>query len=144
MKKSPDTKLPSYITLIRVMVGIVFLSEGIQKFLFPETIGAARFAQIGFPDPAFFALFVGSFEIVCSILLLLGYLSKIACLPLLIIIGSAILSTKVPILFQKGFWPALHEGRTDFCMLMGLLFILLAGSGRWSLDSRIKSRRKKD
>lgn len=38
--------------LIRLMVGAVFLSEGIQKFLFPEDLGPARFEKIGFPDPA--------------------------------------------------------------------------------------------
>jgi len=32
--------------LLRVMVGFVFLSEGLQKFMFPGTLGAGRFAKI--------------------------------------------------------------------------------------------------
>jgi len=35
--------------LIRILVGWVFLSEGIQKFLFPESLGVGRFVKIGIP-----------------------------------------------------------------------------------------------
>ena len=38
--------------LIRLIVGLVFLSEGIQKYLFPELVGTARFENIGFTYPA--------------------------------------------------------------------------------------------
>jgi putative oxidoreductase len=31
--------------LYRLTVGAVFLSEGIQKFLFPDTLGAGRFIK---------------------------------------------------------------------------------------------------
>jgi uncharacterized membrane protein YphA (DoxX/SURF4 family) len=33
------------------------------------------------------------------------------------------------------------EARTDYAMLMGLLFLLVAGAGRWSVDARIAARR---
>jgi len=39
------------ILLIRILVGWVFLSEGIQKFLFPEGLGVGRFVNIGIPGP---------------------------------------------------------------------------------------------
>ncbi len=41
--------------LPRVIVGLVFLSEGIQTFLFPELVGAGRFEKIGFANPEFLA-----------------------------------------------------------------------------------------
>jgi uncharacterized membrane protein YphA (DoxX/SURF4 family) len=37
-------------------------------------------------------------------------------------------------LLHSGFWPAVHEARTDFCMLAGGLFLLIAGPGRISVD----------
>src|SRR5579863_9226122 len=61
---------PSATVLIRVMVGWVFLSEGIQKFLFPDALGIGRFVKIGIPAPQFSAPFVGVVEIVCGALLI--------------------------------------------------------------------------
>jgi uncharacterized membrane protein YphA (DoxX/SURF4 family) len=54
------------------MVGFVFLSEGIQKILFPATRGAGRFIKIGLPAPEFLGYFVPAFEIVCGQLILIG------------------------------------------------------------------------
>ena len=70
-----STQAPAAVVLIRLMVGAVFLSEGIQKFLIPEQVGAGRFAKIGLPAPEFLAPFVGSFEIVCGALVLAGLLT---------------------------------------------------------------------
>ena len=118
------------------MVGAVFLSEGIQKFLFVDQLGAGRFAKIGLPSPQVLAPLVGGFEIVCGALLLVGLVTRLATVPLLVIITTAIVTTKVPMLMHDGFWKAAHEGRPDFAMLLGLLFILIAGAGPWSLDGR--------
>jgi putative oxidoreductase len=123
--------------LPRLIVGLVFLSEGIQKFLFPELDGAGRFERIGFSDPEFLAAFVASFEIACGTLILIGFLVRIAAIPLLIIILTAIATTKIPILVGKGFWSMAHEARTDFAMTLLLIYILLFGSGRWSIDKKI-------
>ncbi len=117
------------------MVGLVFLSEGIQKFLFADAMGIGRFAKIGIPYPYFFGPFDGATEIICGVLLIIGLLTRLASIPLLIDISVAIYSTKTPILLEKGFWPAAHEARTDFCMLMGLIFLLIYGAGKYSADS---------
>jgi uncharacterized membrane protein YphA (DoxX/SURF4 family) len=126
--------------LIRLMVGWVFLSEGIQKFLYPAALGVGRFVKIGIPAAQFFAPFVGVVEIVCGSLLIVGLLTRLATIPLLIDIGVAIATTKIPMLSRAGFWGTMHEARTDFCMLLGLLFLLIAGSGRLSLDERFEKR----
>ena len=120
--------------LPRLIVGLVFLSEGIQKFLFPELVGAGRFEKIGFSNPEFLASFVASFEIVCGTLILTGFLVRIAALPLLIIILTAIITTKIPILTEKGFWSMAHEARTDFAMTILLIHLMIFGGGRWSFD----------
>ncbi len=134
------TTAPAAAILIRVLVGWVFVSEGLQKFLFPDALGVGRFAKIGIPSPQFTAPFVGAVEIVCGLLLLAGLLTRLATVPLLIDIAVAIVSTKLPMLSAKGFWPMLHEARTDFSMLFGLLFLALVGAGPWSVDALLRRR----
>jgi uncharacterized membrane protein YphA (DoxX/SURF4 family) len=99
------------------------------------------------------APFVGVVEIACGVLLLAGFLTRLAAVPLIIDILVAILSTKIPILlgygfwgfnFRQmaygGFWGMAHEARTDFCMLLGALFLLIVGAGPWSFDARLQNR----
>lgn len=97
--------------LIRIAVGGVFLNEGLLKFLDPMANAAGRFAAIGIPAPQFFAPWVATVETGCGLLVGLGLLSMV------------------------------HEARTDFSMWLGLLFLLLAGPGRWSLDA-VRRRQK--
>ncbi len=132
----PSSRASAAVVLVRLMVGWVFLSEGIQKFLFPAALGAGRFAKIGIPAPQFFGPFVGVVETVCGTLLILGLLTRLASIPLLIDILVAIATTKIPMLTRAGFWATMHEARTDYCMLLGLIFLLIAGSGSLSLDAR--------
>ena len=122
--------------LLRLMVGGVFLSEGIQKFLFPGALGAGRFAKIGIPLPHFSAPFVGAVEIVCGAMLILGIATMLAAIPLLIDIGVAIVTTKWPLVRHEGWWSAVHESRTDACMLLGLIAIVCLGAGSWSFSRR--------
>ena len=120
--------------LIRLMVGSVFLSEGIQKFLFADKLGAGRFAKIGLPNPEFLGSFVGSFEIICGTLVLIGLFTRVAAIPLLIIMLVAIATTKAQLLTENGFWSMLHDSRTDWSMLLGSIFLIVKGGGKWSLD----------
>lgn len=129
------------IILIRILVGCIFLSEGIQKFLFAESVGAGRFEKIGLPVPEITASFVGSVEIVCGILVLLGLLTRIAVVPLICIMLTAIATTKIPILLESGFWKMAHDSRTDFSMLLSSIFLLVNGAGPLSLDRIILNRK---
>jgi len=129
------------ILLIRILVGWVFLSEGIQKFLFPESLGVGRFLKIGMPWPHVSAPFVGGVEIVCGTLILLGLATRLAAVPLLAVIAVALYSTKIVAIAKLGFWGTLHEARTDVSMLLALLFLLLVGGGSLSLDAALRSRR---
>ncbi len=122
--------------LIRILVGWVFLSEGIQKFLFPDALGVGRFVKIGIPWPQVMAPFVAVVEIVCGALLLIGLMTRLASIPLLIDICVALYSTKIVTLAKNGLWSTLHEARTDVSMLLGLIFLLLVGGGTLSLDAR--------
>lgn len=120
------------VILIRILVGWVFVSEGIQKFLFPAALGWGRFARIGIPYPHIAAPLVGAVEILCGAMVIFGVWMREACVLLLIVIGVAIWTTKVPMLRHPGVWAMLHEARADFSMVFGLLFLLTVGKGSWA------------
>jgi putative oxidoreductase len=136
-----EYRVSKAVVLIRILVGWVFLSEGMQKFLFPDSLGVGRFVKIGIPWPQLMASFVGVVEIVCGSLLLFGLVTRLATVPLLIDIAVAIYSTKLVTFAKNGFWGTLHEARTDVSMLLGLVFLLLVGGGAWSLDAWFAGRR---
>ena len=149
------TRAQGWTILVRLMVGlVVFLPEGIQKLVFPEILGARRFANIGIPYPEVMGPFVGSVEVVCGTLIILGLLTRLAAIPLIIIMIVAIVSTKLPIwagqdiwifhmpkLARYGFWSMAHEARDDFLMLLGSIYLLIAGAGAWSLDAVLDRNR---
>ena len=136
--------------LVRLLVGlVVFLPEGIQKLIFADALGAGRFTKIGIPFPDVMGPFVGWVEIVCGLLIILGLLTRLAAIPLIVIMIVALVSTKLPILLghdvwmfhlaadikRTGFWSTMHESRADLTMLLGCIYLLIVGAGRWSLDS---------
>jgi putative oxidoreductase len=133
------------ILFVRLAVGLIFLTQGILKYTDPN-MGVNRFTRIGFAHPYFTAHFVGAFEIVCGFLILIGLLSRVAAIPLLIVICTAIATTKLPELSHpnQGFWFMVSDARADFAMLMSLLFILRAGAGSWSVDAKIASSTASD
>lgn len=137
IRKTAISTAPKATVLIRILVGAIFLSEGIQKFLFPESLGVGRFAKIGIPAPAIMAPFVGVVEIAFGACVIAGFVTRLSAIPLLIDISVAIAATKAPMLLEKGFWVAAHDARTDVCMLLGLVFLVIAGAGPWSVDARL-------
>jgi putative oxidoreductase len=147
------TAAPAATILVRFIVGPVFLSEGIQKFMYPDENGAGRFARIGIPNPEVMGPFVGVVEIVCGTLLILGLLTRLASIPLIVTMLTAIVSTKIPILLgyeflgfslrkvpYHGFWGMAHEMRTDWAMLLGSIFLLIVGAGSVSVDAMLSKR----
>jgi putative oxidoreductase len=153
MRRFFSTSAPAATVLVRLLTGSVFLSEGIQKFLYPTELAAGRFAKIGIPAPQIMGPFVGACEVVCGALLIIGLLTRLAAIVLLIDISVAIVSTKIPVLLghgfwsfslmklpRYGFWSMMHEARTDFSMWLGLLFLLIVGAGKkLSFDATLVS-----
>jgi uncharacterized membrane protein YphA (DoxX/SURF4 family) len=91
--------------------------------------------------PELLGPFVGTFEIVCGSLVLLGLLTRLAVIPLLVIMAVALTTTKWPMLATEGFWNMAHESRTDWSMTLGSLYLLIVGAGAWSIDSRLSRGR---
>ena len=135
-----DPGAPGAIVLVRGLVGLVFFSEGVQKLLFPAALGVGRFAKIGIPAPEVLAPLVGVVEIACGALVLVGLLTRLAAVPLIATITVAISTTKVPLLLHRGVWAAAHEARTDVCMLLGSICLVLVGAGPLSLDAWLSRR----
>ena len=141
--EAPDAAPPFAAAILdRFPVGMIFLIEGILKFHLPAEFGVGRFVRIGIPFPHFFAPFDGVFEIVCGILLLLGLLTRFAVIPMIINMLVAIYTTKLPVLAKEGFWKMAHAALLDYAMLFGLISILIAGAGTWSLDELLEYRWK--
>jgi uncharacterized membrane protein YphA (DoxX/SURF4 family) len=132
---------PTSIFLIRLSVGLIFLTQGVLKFTDPK-MGVERFTRIGFPHPGVTAHFVGCFEIACGLLVLIGFWTRVSSVPLLIVICTAIATTKIPELGRQnqGFWYMVSDARTDFAMLCSLLFLILTGGGVWAVDARRSAR----
>lgn len=137
MKSVLQTDNDTTTIIIRVIIGVIFLSEGVQKFILPLERGAGRFEKIGFYYPEFFSSLVGSFEIVCGILVIIGLLTRLAVIPLIYIMLIALSTTKYKLFMATGFWNFLHESRTDWAMLLSSIFLLIKGGGKWSIDKNI-------
>ena len=137
---------------MRLMVGGVFLSEGILKFVYTNQ-GVGRFTKIGIPAPELTANFVGTLEIVGGILLIAGLFTRVIAIPFIVEMVVAILTTKVglylgtsplplpPTLPKIGFWAVMHESRSDYAQILTSIFLLVAGPGSWSLDAVLRRRR---
>jgi uncharacterized membrane protein YphA (DoxX/SURF4 family) len=130
------------IIVLRLIVGLIFISEGIQKYLFLEILGPGRFQEIGFSHAFFWAFFTGAFELFCGILILFGLLTRLASIPLLIIMITSFITTKLSVLNTKGFWTFLHEYNTDFALTMLLILLIIYGSGKWSVDLKFLLSKK--
>lgn len=134
---------PRAVILIRLVVGGVFLSEGIQKFLFPDELGPGRFAALTpLPAPTFFGYLGGTFEIICGLLLLVGLLTRLAAIPMIVNMVGAQIFTKFPVLADEGVWQYLHDSRNELSQLFGSLFLLVVGAGAWSVDAVLARRRR--
>jgi putative oxidoreductase len=151
------TDAPGWSVLVRLVVGlVVFLPEGIQKLIFTDILGAGRFARIGIPFPGVMGPFVGVIETVCGFLLILGLFTRLAAIPLIIIMVVALISTMLTILLghdvwqfhlaqdikRTGFWSMMHESHADLTMLLGNVYLMIVGAGRWSLDRLLAGGRK--
>lgn len=148
---NPPVSGPESTLLLRLMAGGVFLWEGILKFVYANQ-GVGRFTKLGMPFPAFTANFVASLEIVGGLLLISGLLTRLIAIPFIIEMIVAILSTKIslylgtsplplpPALPKTGMWAVLHEVRSEYAQIMTVIFLLINGPGRWSLDAVLQRR----
>jgi len=145
---NPPTDGPAATVWLRLMCGGVFLWEGILKFVYANQ-GVGRFTKLGLPFPAATADFVALLEIGGGLLLLAGLGTRLIAVPFIIEMLVAMLVTKIPMCLGTnplpappappftGFWAVLHEVRSEYAQLLTVLFLFIAGPGRWSLDAAL-------
>jgi putative oxidoreductase len=149
LTQSTATRASSAIVLIRLYVGLIFVGEGVLKFVRPDALGPGRFIKSGIPAGTFFAYLDGVFEIGCGLLILVGLFTRLATLPMIVDMLGALGITKVPLLWghaalypkESGFWDFFHEGRLEVAMLCGSIFLLITGAGAYSFDARMNHDR---
>jgi len=127
----------SRIIFARIITGLIFISEGIQKYVIVTMLGPAYFKEIGFGNPLFWSYFTGTFEILCGTMILLGLLTRLASIPLFIIMLTAFFKTKLPLMLSDGFLTFAHEYRIDFTLTLLLIMLFIHGAGKWSVDLKI-------
>lgn len=149
---NPPIDGPKSTLLLRLMAGGVFLWEGILKFVYANQ-GIGRFTKLGMPMPHFTADFVACLEIAGGLLVISGLLTRLIAIPFVIEMIVAILSTKISLYLgtsplplppappRIGMWAVLHEIRSDYAQLLTILFLLINGPGRWSLDALLRKER---
>lgn len=149
----PPTDGPKSTLILRLMAGGVFFWEGILKFVYVNQ-GVGRFTKLGIPFPHFTAAFVGYLEIVGGLLLLAGLTTRLIAIPFVAEMIVAILSTKIslylgtsplplpPVPPQVGLWAVLHEVRSEYAQILTVIFLLINGPGKWSLDTLLLKWRK--
>ena len=134
--------------LVRIIIAVVFITEGALKFIYPGELGAGRFEHIGIPYPHILGPLVGGVEIAAGAAVLANFYAGDAALALLAVIVAALVTTKIPILLGRPLGPFtlsknvshsgvlgfLHEARTDLAMLFGLVAI--------AIDSGVRGGRK--
>ena len=151
---NPPTDAPKSTLLLRLMAGGVFFWEGLLKFVYVNQ-GVGRFTKLGIPFPHFTATFIGYLEIVGGLLLLSGLMTRLIAILFVGEMIVAILSTKIslylgssplplpPALPQVGFWAVLHEIRSEYAQILTVIFLLVNGPGKWSLDAVLQRQWKK-
>jgi uncharacterized membrane protein YphA (DoxX/SURF4 family) len=99
------------------------------------------------PFPVFTADFVGVLEIVGGLLLMAGFLTRLIAIPFVIEMMVAMLSTKISLYLgtsplplpaappKIGMWAVLHEIRSEYAQIMVVLYLLINGPGKWSVDA---------
>jgi putative oxidoreductase len=143
---NPPTDGPRSTLFLRLMAGGVFFWEGILKFVYVNQ-GVGRFTKLGIPFPHFTAAFIGYLEIIGGLLLITGLMTRLIAIPFVAEMIGAILSTKISLYLgtsplplppappQVGFWAVLHEVRSEYAQILTVIFLLMNGPGKWSLDA---------
>ena len=151
---TPPVDGPKSALLLRLMAGGVFFWEGLLKFVYVNQ-GVGRFAKLGIPFPHFTATSIAYLEIVGGLLLLSGLMTRLIAIPFVAEMVVAILATKISLYLgtsplplppappKMGFWAVLHEIRSEYAQIMTVIFLLINGPGKWSLDAVLLRRWRK-
>lgn len=132
---------PFTITIARIILGIIFVAHGWQKF-FQNGIGnvAAGFEAMGVPAPTFSAWFAGLVELVGGAALIVGLAVPVAAVLLIIDMIGAIFTAHI----DQGFWNGDGGYEMNLALIAGLIAVGFAAQGRLSIDGNLPAARTTD
>jgi putative oxidoreductase len=131
MSKGIDYEVwaPRILTVLRIMVGLLFLEHGTQKVL--------GFPASAIPGPALISLggIQGLIELVGGVLIVIGLFTRPVAFILCGDMAVAYFMSHAP----NSFFPIANRGDAAILYCFVFLYLAVAGGGAWSLDA---SRRK--
>ncbi|MDA0636957.1 DoxX family protein [Nonomuraea sp. MCN248] len=121
--------------IARVVIGVIFVAHGLQKWTQGLAATGAGFAEIGVPLPQVAAAFATMVEMIGGVLLILGLGVRIVALLLLVDMVGAVLFAHA----QSGLF--VQDGGWEFAATLGAacLLLLATGGGRVGLDGLINA-----
>ncbi len=128
-----------FLLYMRVTWGHQLLLTGVDKL--KDIAGTAQmFKEIGIPSPVFHAYEVGLIEAVGGILLVIGFASRIAALPIIFVMLTALSTVHAEQIGNLKFLidPYLLVMQEPFPFLFTALLVFIFGPGRVSLDAWLK------
>jgi putative oxidoreductase len=132
--------------LARAVIGVVFGLSGWGK-LHNLDRTVEYFNSLGIPGARYQAPMAALFEVVCGVAVLLGLFTRLASIPLIVIMIVALKTTKADELFAAGtLLDRLNGlfGLSEFLYLVLLFWLAVAGAGPLSLDRLFFRRRELD
>lgn len=121
---------PYALTALRIMAALLFLEHATMKLLqFPGPVQG-----VSYPLPTIMII-AGVIEVITSILMIVGYQTRIAAFIASGTMAVAYFMVHTP----YGFWPSLNMGEPAILFCFIFLFIAANGGGAWTLDSARRS-----
>lgn len=134
LKKLRKTDQSPSTVLIRLMVGVIFLLDGLQNLAFPLLYASEKLEKIGIQAAEYHDFILGGVEIAFSLLIIFGLYTRLAAISLIMIICFVIVTTKFPRFNEEGIWEGLEANRNEYAIFLGCVFLFIKGGGKWSLD----------
>jgi putative oxidoreductase len=128
-----ESMLPVAATLVRVVVGIMFIMHVWGKFNAGPAAIATNFGKYGLPSPELFAYAAMFLESVGGVCLIVGLFTRFFAAALAIEMGIALWVAHLPKGYSAG------AGGYEYVLLIGvvLLAIAMRGGGPYSVDAKI-------
>ncbi len=128
------------IVIARLLLGVVLIAHGAQKFFDTGISGtAAGFAKLGIPLPMVSAVFAGTVELVGGALLILGAFTAVVGVLVAVDMAGAALFVHLP--KGEGIFVKTNGWELVGVVAAGALLLAAYGAGRYSLDHVLAARK---
>jgi putative oxidoreductase len=122
---------PRVLSIVRIMVGLLFMEHGTAKLL--------GFPTAAMTPPAFGLIwFAGAIELVGGALVALGLFTRVAALVMSGEMAVGYFMSHAP----RNFYPLLNQGDAAVLYCFIFLYLAVAGGGSWSLDRLMRHDRR--